>query len=113
MRSNSSAESGYDLDYLGLYSTRDASWNFSLDADSTASEVIVKMASDDSSRSINVYIDGNPIALNVEGYSRSWTDGLEFVCATNVPISAGSHTITISSSSSSYAPLVDYFTISF
>lgn len=109
LRSNSSALSGYDIDYIGDYPDDGALWSIELDVDSRII-LIVKAASGDD-RYLDVYIDDVLVSNDLLYNSGSHNDGIEQTVVTDYALSAGTHTIGVGKDTGSYAPLVDYIIV--
>lgn len=109
LRSNSSALSGYDIDYIGDYPDDGALWSIELDVDSRIL-LIVKAASGDD-RYLDVYIDDVLVSNDLLYNSDSYSDGIEQTVVTNYVLSAGSHTIGVGKDTGANAPLVDYIIV--
>lgn len=109
LRSNSSALSGYDIDYIGDYPDDGVLWSIELDVDSRII-LIVKAASADD-RYLDVYIDDVLVSNDLLYNSGSYNGGIEQTVVTDYALSAGSHTIGVGKDVGTYAPLVDYIIV--
>lgn len=109
LRSNSSALSGYGIDYIGDYPDDGALWSIELDVDSSII-LIVKAASGDD-RYLDVYIDDVLVSNDLLYNSGSYSDGIEQTVVTDYALSAGTHTIGVGKDTGTYAPLVGYIIV--
>lgn len=106
LRYNSNVDGYRDLDYLGEYPDNVASWTISPDVNLSKVEISVTASSETTSRSVCLYLDDTQIVKDLVITSGSWEIPTT-VLAKTVSMSAGSHTLTVSSGSTdSYAPLV-------
>lgn len=111
LRSNSSALSGYDIDYIGDYPDDGASWSINLDVDTNIT-LIIKAASDDN-RYLDVYIDDVIVSDNLLYNTGSYNIGVENIVVVDYALSSGNHTIGVGKDTGSYAPLVDYIIVKY
>lgn len=109
LRSNSSALSGYDIDYIGDYPDDGALWSIELDVDSRI--ILIVKAASGNDRYLDVYIDDVLVSNDLLYNSGSYSDGIEQTVVTDYALSAGSHTIGVGKGVGTYAPLVDYIIV--
>lgn len=112
LRSNSSAEDGYDLDYLGYYDDGDtATWSLTLPSDAKVDLNIEATCNED--RYLAVYIDDVLVNSSLTFNSGSWEASTLKNAIRGYQLSAGSHTVTVAKASGSYAPIVDFMKITY
>ena len=111
LRSNSSALSGDDIDFIGNYPDNGAVWSINLDVD-TRINLSIKAASGDN-RYLDVYIDDVLVSDNLLYNNGSYTNGVEKEVVTDYALSSGNHTIGVGNDTGNYAPLVDYIIVKY
>lgn len=110
LRSNSDAEDGYDIDYLGYYDDGNtATWSFDLPNDSNITLSVEAATS--GTRYLAVYIDDVLVNSSMAYNSGSYQVSTLMKAVQGYSLSAGTHTVTVAKASGSYAPLVDFIEI--